>query len=143
MDKSDVQQRVLSDLNNQFSFREMNGHCVVSTPFRYPDGGFVAVCCKADGDSILITDEAETFGWLSSQGGSMLPTPQQLQIIENICRDLRLEYDDCKLQAHCRQSDSLTDAITRAAQAVARVADISHTSDFMDYESPADSLSRG
>lgn len=83
MDKSDVQQKVLSDLNNLFSFREMNGHCVVSTPFRYPYGGFVAVCCKADGDSILITDEAETFGWLSSQGGPMVPTPQQLQVIEN------------------------------------------------------------
>lgn len=143
MDKSDVQQRVLSDLNNLFSFRELNGHCVVGTPFRYPDGGFVAVCCKADGDSILITDEAETFGWLSSQGGPMVPTPQQLQIIENICRDLRLEYDDCELRAHCHQGDSLTDAITRVAQAVVCVADISHTSDFMDYESLADSVGRG
>lgn len=143
MDKSDVQQSVLSDLNSLFSFRELNGHCVVSTPFRYPDGGFVAVCCKAEGDSILITDEAETFGWLSSQGGPMVPTPQQLQIIENICRPLRVEYDDCELRAHCHQGDSLTDAITRVAQAVVRVADISHTSDFMDYESPADSVGKG
>ena len=143
MDKSDVQQRVLSDLNNLFSFRELNGLCVVGTPFRYPDGGFVAVCCEADGDSILITDEAETFGWLSSQGGRMVPTQGQLQIIENICRDLQVEYDDCELRAHCHQGDSLTDAITRVAQAVVRVADISHTSDFMDCESPADSVSRG
>ena len=143
MDKSDVLQKVLSDLNNLFSFREMNGHCVVSTPFRYPDGGFVAVCCKADGDSILITDEAETFGWLSSQGGPMLPTPQQLQVIENICRSLRVEYDDRELRAYCHQGDSLTDALTRVAQAVVRVADISQTSDFMEYESPADSVSRG
>ena len=73
----------------------------------------------------------------------MLPTPQQLQIIENICRPLRVEYDDCELRAHCRQGDSLTDAITRVAQAVVRVADISRTSDFMGYESPADSVSRG
>lgn len=138
MDKSDVQQRVLSDLNNLFSFREMNGHCVVGTPFRYPDGGFVAVCCKADGDSILITDEAETFGCLSSQGGPMVPTPQQLQIIENICRPLRVEYDDCELRAHCHQGDFLKDALTRVAQAAVRVADISHTSDFMDYELSAD-----
>lgn len=139
MSKNEIEQSLLSGLGDLFGFESKGDFCSVSTPFHYPDGGAVGVFCKPEGDTVLVTDEGETAGWLWLISGRHL-TPKQQKMIEEVCGGLCVEYENGVIQCRCGPGGSLADVIIRVAQAIIRVADISYTFHSRDYESPSDEV---
>ena len=96
----------------------------IRTPFLYPDGDYIDLFYRDEGDSGWITDLAETTGWLSTQTASRQRTQRQTHLIKDACMTHGVEFHRGMIQARCRRSDDLASAVTRVAQAALRVSDL-------------------
>jgi len=53
-----------SGIGELFTCTEHGDFQRIQTPFLYPDGDTIDLFCKTDGDTVTITDLAETVRWL-------------------------------------------------------------------------------
>ena len=101
------------------------GRVRVKTPMLYPDGGIVDVFVEKRGATWRLTDLGEALGWLGLQSVSDRRSPEQDEMIEEVCRAFRVTLRGGELELPVAALDDLGDTVLLLAQAVARVADAS------------------
>ena len=115
---------IQDEIGALFTCTEHGDYCRIRTPYLYPDGDNIDLFCAVDGDMITVTDLAETTGWLWMQSQSLRRSPKQNRLIEDTCVTHGVEFYRGMLQARCQPGDSLTEVVTRVAQAALRVSDL-------------------
>lgn len=124
MPGSSICQDLQQGLGALFTCSEQGEYHRIRTPYLYPDGDHIDVFCKVDGDMVVVTDLAETTGWLRMQSVSLRLSPKQRRQIENACSTHAVEFHRGVLQARCRPGDDLAEVVSRVAQAALRVSDL-------------------
>ncbi|MFZ4524351.1 MAG: DUF1828 domain-containing protein [Chlorobium sp.] len=113
----------------------------IQTPFLYPDGDNIDLFCKTDGDTVTITDLAETVRWLHAQSASSSKrSTKQRQLIEDTCLTHGVELYRGMILGRCRPGDSFAMVVTRVAQAAVRVSDLWFTFKTRTVESITDEV---
>ena len=120
MTLNDIEQTMRS-WNELFTWQEHNDYCRIRTPFLYPDGDYIDLFFKTEGNTVLITDLAETIGWLEIQRSSMCDTPMEDKFILDICNLYGVEFCQGELQARCFLGDNLAEVLARVAQAALQI----------------------
>jgi len=124
MPASSICQDLQRGLGALFTCSEHGEYQRIRTPYLYPDGDYIDVFCKVDGDIVMVTDLAETTGWLRMQSASARRSLRQKRLIEDACGTHGIEFYRGMLQARCRPDDQLAEVVTRVAQAALRVSDL-------------------
>ena len=96
----------------------------IRTPYLYPDGDYIDLFHRRDGDTTTVTDLAETTGWLWAQSSSPRRSRKQMQLVEDTCVTHGVELYRGMLLARKRPGESLGALITRVSQAALRVSDL-------------------
>ena len=112
----------------------------IRTPYLYPDGDNIDLFCKVDGDTVTVSDLAETTGWLRMQSAALRRSPKQTRLIEDACVTHGIEFYRGMLQARCRPGDELAQVVTRVAPAALRVSDLWFTFRTQAIESITDEV---
>ena len=108
-------------LGASFTCSEHGDYQRIRTPYLYPDGDNIDLFCKIEGDTLTVSDLAETTGRLRTQSAVLRRSPKQTQLIEDACVPHGIEFYRGMLQARCRPGDELAQVVTRVAQAALRV----------------------
>ena len=117
----------LSGLDGLFACSEHGEYHRIRTPYLYPDGDYIDVFCKRDGDTVIVSDLAETTGWLWLQSAAARRSPRQNRLIDEICMTHGVEFCDGMLQSRQRRGERLAEVVIRVAQAALRTSDIYFT----------------
>ena len=115
---------IQDEIGALFTCTEHGDYYRIRTPYLYPDGDNIDLFCEVDGDMVIVTDLAETTGWLWMQSQSLRRSPKQNRLIEDICVTHGVEFYRGILQARCQPGVSLAEAVTCVAQAALRVSDL-------------------
>lgn len=92
--------------------------------YLYPDGDVIDLFCRAEGDTVTVSDLGETTGWLRMQSVARRRSAKQKLLIEGACLTYGVEFYSGMLQARCRPGEELAPVVTRVAQAAIRVSDL-------------------
>ncbi len=112
----------------------------IRTPYLYPDGDNIDVYCKVDGDEVVVSDLAETTGWLRMQSASPRRSKRQLRLIEDACLTHGIDFYRGMLHARCQTREELAQVVTRVAQAALRVSDLWFASRMQAVQSITDEV---
>ena len=107
-----------------FTCNEQGDYVRVRTPYLYPDGDNIDLFCRDTGDHVIVTDLAETTGWLRMQSLSTRRSPKQNRLIEDTRVTHGVEFYRGMLLVRCQPGDNLAEVVTRVAQAALRVSDL-------------------
>ena len=124
MDARHLCQELQRNLGTLFTCSALGDYERIRTPYLYPDGDIIDLFCKVDGDTVTVSDLAETTGWLRMQSASLRRSPRQKRLIEDACVTHGVEFYRGMLQARCRGCDDLAEVVTRVAQSALRVSDL-------------------
>ena len=124
MDTSRMCQDLQRNIGALFTCSEQGDYQRIRTPYLYPDGDNIDVFCRVDGETVTVSDLAETTGWLRMQTAALRRSPKQTQLIADTCVTHGIEFYRGMLQARCRPGDELAQVVTRVAQAAFRVSDL-------------------
>ena len=128
------------NLGALFECSEYGDYERIRTPYLYPDGDVIDLFCKVDGESVTVSDLAETTGWLRMQSAALRRSPKQRRLIEDACVTHGMEFYRGMLQARCRPGDDLAEVVTRVAQGALRVSDLWFTFRTQAVESITDEV---
>ena len=123
MDSIRTYQNLQQNLGALFTCSEHGNYQRIRTPYLYPDGDNIDLFCKADGDTLTVSDLAETTGRLRMQSAALCRSEKQTRLIEDACVRHGIEFCRGMLQARCRPGDELAGVVIRVAQAALRVSD--------------------
>lgn len=129
MTDMDIRQALREEMGALFRFSEHGEYQRICTPFLYPDGDYINLFCKRDGGTVIVSDLAETTGWLWLQSWAERRSPEQTRLIEEVCETHGVEFERGMLQARQRPGESLAAVVTQVAQAALRVSDLARISD--------------
>ena len=101
-----------------------HGAVRVRTPFMYPDGDIVDVFVESGANGYCVTDYGEALGWIQLQGFSDVLTPDQRNLIGDVCTTLGVVFDAGELNVKSSDETFLSDAVHRIGQASVRVCDL-------------------
>jgi hypothetical protein len=135
MNDIDICKAIQEEIGELFTCSERGDYYRVRTPYLYPDGDNIDLFCEVTGDTVTVTDLAETTGWLRTQSIATRRSPNQNRLIGDICTTHGVEFYRGMLQARCRVGDDLSGVFTRVAQAALRVSDLSFTFRYRGSES--------
>ena len=124
MDASRMCQDLQRNIGALFTCSEQGDYQRIRTPYLYPDGDNIDLFCKVQGDTVMVSDLAETTGWLRMQTAALRRSPKQTRLIEDACVTHGIEFYRGTLQARCQPGDELVQVVTRVAQAALRVSDL-------------------
>ena len=92
MTGNDICKALQDEFGALFTCSEQGDYYRVSTPYLYPDGDNIDLYCEIAGDTITVTDFAETTGWLRTQSISNRRSPNQNRLIEDACVTHGVEF---------------------------------------------------
>ena len=121
---TDICKEIQRQIGELFTCTELGDYHRIRTPYLYPDGDNIDLFCKSKGDTITVTDLAETTGWLRMQSLSLRRSPQQNRLIADVLTTHGVEFYRGMLLARCRPDEQLAAVVTRVAQAALRVSDL-------------------
>lgn len=124
MDSSRMYQNLQRNLGASFTCSEHGDYQRIRTPYLYPDGDNIDLFCRVDGDTLTVSDLAETTGWLRMQSAALRRSLKQTRLIKDACMTHRIEFYRGMLQARWRPGDELEQVVTRVAQAALRVSNL-------------------
>ena len=124
MDSSRMCQDLQRNLGSSFRCSAHGDYQRIRTPYLYPNGDNIDLFFKVDGDTLTVSDLAETTGWLRTQSAVLRRTQKQTRLIEDACVPHGIEFYRGMLQARCRPGDELAQVVTRVAQAALRVSNL-------------------
>ena len=107
-----------------FTCTDQGEYLQIRTPYLYPNGDIIDLFCKSEGDTVTVTDLAETTGWLRMRSLSARRSPNQNRLIQDAGITHGVEFYQGMLQARCRPGDDLAAVINRVGQAALRVSDL-------------------
>ena len=108
-------------------FPAPRGAVGVNTSLLYPDCDEVQVWILERDGEYTVTDYCDAHDWLRRARCFDELTDDQLALIDDVRRSLRLEGEDVELVARTTELDKLPFLILNVALAAVRVADISYT----------------
>lgn len=115
---------IISQLNSLFTCVPHDSRVRVRTPFLYPDGDVIDLFYSDAGGARTLTDLGETVRWLRMQTLTPRRSPNQRQMIEDVCLNHGVEFFKGMLVLRLLPGDRLVDGVFRLGQASVRVADI-------------------
>ena len=118
MHNNDLHTEIEKAMGPLFTCTKHGDYHRIRTPYLYPDGDNIDLFYKSGDDTVIVTDLAETAGWLRVQSMSLRRSPKQNQLIEDACVTHGVEFYRGMLQVRCRPEDSLSATVTRLAKAV-------------------------
>ncbi|MCS1407247.1 MAG: hypothetical protein M2R45_00404 [Verrucomicrobia subdivision 3 bacterium] len=121
---SDMCQNLQRTIGALFTCSKHGDYERIRTPYLYPDGDNIDLFCKVDGGTLIVSDLAETTGWLRMQSSTQRRSPKQTALIQDTCLTHGVEFYRGMLQARCESEDELAQVVTRVAQAALRVSDL-------------------
>lgn len=124
MNDNDICAAIRNEIGGMFACEEYGEYHRIRTPYLYPDGDAIELFCKSEDGAFIVTDLAETTGWLRMQSQSERRSPKQTRFIMDASETLNVEFRRGMLQARCKPEDSLADVVARVAQAALRVSDL-------------------
>ena len=124
MTGSDICAAIRNEMGGLFTCEEQGDYYRIRTPYLYPDGDNIDLFCELNGDTVTVSDLAETTGWLRMQSIATRRSPNQNRLIADACVTHNVEFYRGMLQARCRPGDSLAAVCNRVAQAALRVSDL-------------------
>ena len=124
MNPNQICEQLGHGIGRLFTCSSVADYVRIRTPFLYPDGDYIDLYCKADDGSVVVTDLAETTGWLRMESVKDERTLKQQQVIDATCTTLGVQFHRGMLQARCPQGGELPEVVTRVAQAASRVSDL-------------------
>lgn len=133
-------QRLQDGLGAMFTCSEHGTYHRIRTPYLYPDGDYIDLFAKVDGDLVTISDLGETTRWLRMQTLSPRRSPKQKQLLEDACLTHGVEFYKGMLLARCRGDEALAAVAMRVAQAALRISDLWFTFRTRAVESVTDEV---
>lgn len=124
MTGSDIGAAIGNEMGVLFTVDEQRDYYRIRTPYLYPDGDNIDLFCEWNGDTITVSDLAETTGWLRMQSIAAHRSPNQNRLIADACITHNVEFYRGMLQARWRPGDDLAGVCNRVAQAALRVSDL-------------------
>lgn len=124
MTGKDICAAIGSEMGALFTCEEQDDYYRIRTPYLYPDGDNIDLFCEWDGDTVTVTDMAETTGWLRMQSIATHRSPNQNRLIADSCITHNVEFYRGMIQARWRPGDDLAAVVNRVAQAALRVSDL-------------------
>ena len=124
MNNKEICDRLGSGLGELFTCADQGEYCRIRTPYLYPDGDNIDLFCRIQDDAAIVTDLAETTGWLRMQSTSQRRSLGQNRMIEDACQTHGVEFHRGMLQARCRSDEPLAAVVMRVAQAALRISDL-------------------
>lgn len=124
MNSIELCRTIQNAMGNLFDCTELGEYLRIRTPYLYPDGDNIDLFCQDQGDGLVVTDLAESTGWLYMQSLSTRRSPKQNRLIQDTCMTHGVEFHRGMLQARCRLDDDMAAVIIRVAQAALRVSDL-------------------
>ena len=124
MTGNDICTAVRDGMGALFICEEQGDYYRIRTPYLYPDGDNIDLFCERHGDTVTVTDLAETTGWLRMQSIAPRRSPNQNRLIADACLTHNVEFYRGMLQARWRPGDDLAAVCNRVAQAALRVSDL-------------------
>ena len=92
MDASRMCQDLQRNIGALFKCSQQGDYQRIRTPYLYPDGDNIDVFCKVQGDTVMVSDLAETTGWLRMQTAALRRSPKQTRLIEDACVTHGIEF---------------------------------------------------
>ncbi len=123
MNNFDICEAVRHGIGPLFTCTEHGDYYRIRTPYLYPDGDNIDVFCRLVGDTVTVTDLAETSGWLRMQSMSLRRSSKQNRLIADACLTHGVEFYRGMLQVRCCPKDSLGETLDRLAKAVFRISE--------------------
>ena len=124
MTGSDICAALKNEMGALFTCTAQGDYYRIGTPYLYPDGDNIDLFCRWDGDTVTVTDLAETVGWLRMQSIATRRSPNQDRLIADVCITHGVEFQRGMLQARWRPDEDLASVCNRVAQAALRVSDL-------------------
>ena len=124
MTSNNICKAIQDEIGELFTCSEQGDYYRIRTPYLYPDGDNIDLFCEFSGNTIMVSDLAETTGWLRMQSLAIRRSPNQSRLIADTCVTHGVEFYRGMLQARCRPGDDLAGVFTRVAQAALRVSDL-------------------
>ena len=120
----DNTRRAIEEYSRLYTCTKVGEYYRIRTPFLYPDGDVIDLFLRLDGNFAIVTDLAETTGWLRLQSPSPHRSKKQNEIIEDILLNHGVKMDRGMLQIECRLLEDVPTAVTRVPQAAICVSDL-------------------
>ena len=120
----DVHKSIGEEIGALFTCSRHGDFIRIRTPYLYPDGDYIDLFHRRDGNTTTVTDLAETTGWLWTQSSSPRRSPKQIQLVEDSCITHGVELYRGMLLARQGPGEPLAALVTRVAQAALRVSDL-------------------
>lgn len=127
MTNADIHESIRKEIGALFTCSEHGDFTRIRTPYLYPDGDYIDLFLLCDDDTTIVTDLAETTGWLRLQSGSSHRSRKQKRIVEDACVIHGVELDRGMILARRRTGESLGALVNRVAQAALRISDLRFT----------------
>ena len=121
-----------------------DGRQCIITPFMLRDGTMVQIFVAEHDGKFVLGDGTDLGGWLWEQSCGAELSPQQLYLLDQICRqDLEMVAGyRGELMLHCDRPEDLAEAVFRLGQAMLRVSDLwfltPQSAYGMQYNAPVD-----
>jgi hypothetical protein len=103
------------------------------THFKYPDGSFIDLFLSGprnNADPYCLTDLGQTAAYLADVHIYLHRNKRRQALVDNICKILEVEEKDGELLLGVEKLSTVGDAVSRLAQACARISDLSFTQRF-------------
>ena len=121
MDVDHLCQDLRSRTGAVFTYSETGSFFRIRTPYLCPDGDNIDVFCKVEGETVTVSDLAETAGWFRMQSGELHLSAEQKRVIEEACGMYGIEWNHGTLRARCGPGGEVAQVVIRVARAMLRV----------------------
>ena len=122
-----IHESIQKEIGVLFTCSEHGDYTRIRTPYLYPDGDYIDLFYRRNDDTMVVTDFAETMGWLWMQSGESRRSRKQIRRVEDACVTHRVELYRGMILAQPRTGETLGALVTRVAQAALRISDLSFT----------------
>lgn len=127
MTSADIHEAIRKEIGALFTCSEHGDYTRICTPYLYPDGDYIDLFLWCNDDTMIVTDLAETTGWLWLQSGSSHRSRKQKRIVEDACITHGVELDRGMILARQRTGEPIGALVNRVAQAALRISDLRFT----------------
>ena len=122
-----IHESIQKEIGALFTCTEHGDYTRIRTPYLYPDGDYIDLFYWCNDDTMIVTDLAETMGWLWMQSGASRRSRKQMRLVEDACVTHGVKIDRGMILARPRAGETLGALVTRVAQAALRISDLSFT----------------
>lgn len=119
-----IQKSIQKETGALFTCSEHGDYTRIRTPYLYPDGDYIDLFLWRSDDTTIVTDLAETTGWLWTQSSAARRSPKHMRRIKDVCLTHGVEFHRGMILDRQRTGEPLGALVNRVAQAALRMSDL-------------------